>query len=248
MTQDRALAARFAEISDDLLRDPSEEVTFEAVVRRAVDVVPGCDACSVTLRKRRRQAETVASTDPAVDTLDAAQYSLGEGPCLTAAFEQGLVVSADAAHDGRWPQWSSRAGDLGVGSALAIRLHTQRETLGALNLYSRTRHAFDDEAVDIAVIFAAHATHAMAKARLVTGLHTAMESRHSIGIAQGVLAVRYGITYERAFEVLHRYSNDTNTKLRDVAALVIEQRNLPSRSSDPNDPTETVPELTTGAS
>ena len=75
----------------------------------------------------------------------------------------------------------------------------------------------------------------MSNARLVTGLQGALESRHLIGIAQGVLAMRYGISYERAFDVLHRYSNDTNTKLRDVAAQVLDERDLPNAGPDDKD-------------
>ncbi len=55
-----------------------------------------------------------------------------------------------------------------------------------------------------------------------------MESRHTIGIAQGVLAVRYDISYERAFQVLHRLSNDRNIKLRDLAQQILDERGLPS--------------------
>jgi len=227
VNEERRLAARFAEVSSGLLSESTEDLTFDAVVGRAVELVPGCDASSITLRRRRNQVETIASTDSDVETLDAAQYALDEGPCLDAAFERGTVVAPDLADEPRWPRWVARARELGLGGTIAVRLHTDRETLGALNLYSRTRGAFDDQAVDIALIFAAHATDAMSKARLVTGLRAALESRHVIGIAQGVLAVKYGISYERAFEVLHRYSNDTNTKLRDVAALVTERHDLP---------------------
>ena len=137
------------------------------------------------------------------------------------------MIVRDVLADRRWPEWAAAAHQRGLGSAVAIRLHTAKETLGALNLFSRTRGSFDTEAVDIAAIFAVHATEAMSKARLVSGLQTAMESRHLIGIAQGILAVRYDISYEAAFDVLHRYSNDTNTKLRDVAQQLIDTRRLP---------------------
>lgn len=227
MTDDRRLAAWFAQLSTDLMGEGSVDLTFEAVVRRAVEVVPGCDLASVTLRTRRGRAETVAATGDAAERLDAVQYTLGEGPCLDATFERQNIVVPSVVADGRWPRWAESAQEQGVGSVLAIRLFTPEETLGALNLYSRTPGAFDEEAVDIAVIFAAHATEAMSKARLVSGLEAALESRHVIGIAQGVLAARYDISYERAFEVLHRFSNDHNLKLRDVAAQVAEARGLP---------------------
>jgi GAF domain-containing protein len=227
VTQERRLAARFAQVSVELLGETTEDLMFEAVVRRAVEVVPGCDLASITLRKRRGRAETVAATDATAERLDAIQYSLGEGPCLDAAFERENVVVPSVATETRWPRWAGSADEHGLGSVLAVRLHTAEETLGALNLYSRTPGAFDEEAVDIAVIFSAHATEAMSKVRLVSGLQAALESRHIIGIAQGVLAARYDISYERAFEVLHRYSNDRNLKLRDVAGQVAQSRDLP---------------------
>ncbi|MFC5495834.1 ANTAR domain-containing protein [Nocardioides caricicola] len=40
--------------------------------------------------------------------------------------------------------------------------------------------------------------------------------------------MRYDITFERAFEVLHRISNDSNTRLRDVAARVAQEHDLPA--------------------
>lgn len=227
MTEERRLAARFAELSGDLLSESDEGTTFESVVKRAVEVVPDCTQASITLRRRRGRAETVAATDDTVERLDAVQYALGEGPCLDAAFDRGNVLVDDVSTDRRWPRWSDEARAQGVGSTMAIRLHAGDETLGALNLYSEVPGAFSGEAGDVALIYAAHATEAMSKARLVAGLRAALESRHVIGIAQGVLAAQYDIPYERAFEVLHRYSNDRNLKLRDVAETVARERGLP---------------------
>ena len=190
-------------------------------------MVPGCTHATITLRKRRGRAETVAATGEVVEQLDAVQYDLGQGPCLDAAFDRGNVVVDDTATDRRWPRWSAAARERGITALMAIRLHAGDETLGALNLYSDTPGTFSDDAGDVALIYAAHATEAMSKARLVAGLRAALESRHVIGMAQGVLAVRYGISYERAFEVLHRYSNDHNLKLRDVAETVTRERGLP---------------------
>lgn len=237
MTEERRLAALFAEVSTELLGEATEDLTLEAVVRRATQVVPGCDLASITLRRRRGRAETVAATDERAEQLDAMQYSLDEGPCLDAAFLGGHVVVPSVRVEDRWPAWSEAAIARGLGSVLAIRLRAREETLGALNLYSWTVGSFDDdEAVDVALIFAAHATDAMRKARLVNGLEAALESRHVIGIAQGVLAARYDISCERAFEVLHRYSNDHNLKLRDVAAIVADTRRLPDEDLETTGP------------
>jgi hypothetical protein len=46
--------------------------------------------------------------------------------------------------------------------------------------------------------------------------------------AMGILMERYQIDDDRAFAILRRYSQDTNTKLGDVAQLLIDTRKLPS--------------------
>ncbi|WP_244929135.1 GAF and ANTAR domain-containing protein [Nocardioides sp. W7] len=227
MVDDKRWAAYFAQVAEDLLADPGE-VTFARVVHRAVDVVSAADHCGITLRQRGGRSETVAATDDLVSEVDAAQYSLGEGPCLEAAFESGSCLADDLRSDGRWPRWSRAATRRGIHSVLAIRLHAENRTLGALNLYAERSGAFDPDTVDTALIFASHAAEALSKARLVSNLEAALESRHVIGMAQGVLAVRYDVSYESAFTVLQRYSNDHNVKLREVARMVLETRALPS--------------------
>jgi AmiR/NasT family two-component response regulator len=72
----------------------------------------------------------------------------------------------------------------------------------------------------------------MSAARLVSGLQTAVQSRHLIGVAQGILMNRYELTLEQSFEVLRRFSSQANIKLRDLATTVIEHRRLPDLDSE----------------
>jgi hypothetical protein len=57
----------------------------------------------------------------------------------------------------------------------------------------------------------------------VEGLEAALVSRHVIGMAQGMLMLRYELTQDQAFQFLRRNSNDQNLKLRDVAGRVVVQ-------------------------
>jgi AmiR/NasT family two-component response regulator len=57
----------------------------------------------------------------------------------------------------------------------------------------------------------------------VEGLAAALVSRHVIGMAQGMLMLRYELTQDQAFEFLRRNSNDQNIKLRDLASRVVMQ-------------------------
>lgn len=227
------VAADFAEMSRDLLADPDEDLTFERIAVRAVQVVPPCDFAGITLRRRRERPTTVADTARLALACDDLQYELGEGPCLSAIADDASYLIRDVATDARWPRWGPRVAALGVGSILSVRMADNRETLGALNLYSRTTDAYDENALDIALVFAAHAATAISQTRLVSGLQTALQSRHLIGVAQGILMAQYDMGLETAFEVLRRYSSHTNVKLRDVALRVVELGSLPEDYTAP---------------
>lgn len=68
---------------------------------------------------------------------------------MDALRDRETVYSADLRAEPRWPSWGPRVVDeLGVRSVLSFRLFTARDTLGALNLFSRTADAFDDNTAD----------------------------------------------------------------------------------------------------
>jgi GAF domain-containing protein len=209
------------------MAESDEEPTLQAVAERAVGVVPGCDYASVSLRRRRGRVETSASTSELATACDELQYDLREGPCLEAVWDEDFYLVDDAADDSRWPRWGRRVARLGVGSVLAVRLSAEGETLGALNLYAEQPHAFGADDVDVARIFTVHASNALNRARLVSGLQAAIQGRHLIGVAQGILMATHDLTMEQAFDLLRRCSSESNTKLRDLAQHVVDTGHLP---------------------
>jgi GAF domain-containing protein len=227
-TDTSAAAAFFARISGELMEEKAEPTTLHRIVERAVAVVPGCDHAGISMRKRRHKVETVATTSGVAEACDALQYELDEGPCVDAIWEEPTYLVADTANDPRWPSWGPRVAEHGVGSVLSIRLATRTETLGALNLYANAVNGYSADDVDLALIYAQHAANAMSVAMLVSGLQAAVDSRHEIGIAQGILMANHDLTMEQSFEVLRRYSSHANVKLREVAAHVVETGALPA--------------------
>ena len=209
------------------MRIGEERPTLQSVVERAVEVVPACDWASVTLRRARNRTETVAASSDIARSADQLQYDLHEGPCLEAALTGEPRLSNRLAESEDWPRWGPKVTELGVNALLGIDLSTDDEVLGALNLYSADAGAFTREDIDIADVYAAHATNALTAARLSSGLRTALHSRHMIGVAQGILMQHYDLTMEQSFELLRRYSSHTNTKLTRLAEYVVEHKELP---------------------
>ncbi len=66
--------------------------------------------------------------------------------------------------------------------------------------------------------------------RTTENLRAALESRAVIEQAKGILMERLKVTADRAFDTLVRVSNDTNTKLRDVAQAVVDTGSVPPES------------------
>lgn len=208
-------------------RSPAEALA--AVIGMAVTSGPG-EAASITLRTGQ-DLESVAYSNDLILRADQLQYELGEGPCLDAVWTDGIFVVPDIVADGRWPRWAPAAAELGVGSTLAVHLFTDA-ALGALNLYSLHPRDYSPSEVEAAKVIAAHASVILAFTRNELNLWQALDSRNVIGQAQGILMMRYGLTAERAFEVLRRYSQQHNLKLAAVAEHVTITRTLPDSAAD----------------
>lgn len=214
-------AATFAEIALLLEEIPSHEQTLEQVALCAQETL-ACDFASITLRLAGGRLDTVASTHPDVEKADALQYEFQEGPCYEAVKEDGNFLAEDVEHDERWPSWGPAAARLGLRSLLGLRLQTNRQTFGALNLYHRERHAYDEDDIALARIFASHAAIAIAASSNEVNLKRAIDTRHVIGQAQGILMERFGLDDVRAFAVLRRLSQERNLKLRQVAQEIVD--------------------------
>jgi hypothetical protein len=228
-----AFAALASQLQNESESAPDEVVTARTIVDRAREVVEDADAVSLTVVLAEGRYATLASTDDVAGEADGFQYDLDEGPCVEAAECTSWFRSGDVGSDPRWPRWGSKASSLGVSSVLSVRLTTHDgRAHGALNFYSVAPDAFSDaEAIDLAQVYTVHAANALSTARLVCGLQTALTSRHTIGIAQGILMERFGLDQQHSFELLRRTSSVHNIKLRDVAARVVETGALPDDGS-----------------
>jgi GAF domain-containing protein len=220
-------AVDFATIAASLHAAPTPTETADDIVgyvRQQLDADHG----SITVIGSRNRLETIASTDRLAEQLDKEQYKLREGPCYDSSWHAQTLTSSSVADDERWPRWAARANALGVVSLLAVELTTvDDQRLGSINSYwTRPRDITPDDAAFMS-IFARHAALALAQAWDEDGLNVALDGRKLIGQAQGILMERYDLDEARAFEVLRRYSQDHNIKLRDVAAYLMATRQLP---------------------
>jgi GAF domain-containing protein len=210
-----------------LLRDDSLQDTLTKLALIATESVPHIDLASITVL-RDGKATTPAFTETSALNLDEAQYSSGEGPCLTAMRHHGEEIYVTGS--GRWPEFDDAAAEAAVLATLSVALVAGEEPVGGLNIYSRSSDTFDGEACAAAVELAGEVAVAVANAvaydevaTLARQLAQAMESRATIEQAKGILVAAQRCSPEEAFDILRRASQRENRKLREMAAAIVER-------------------------
>lgn len=229
------LARRFADLTKVLLNTDNVAGVLNRVVYAAVEMIPGADLVSVTLRSADGTFHTPAETAPMATELDELQYEADHGPCVDSAKKSGPAYarSDDLAVEPRWPTFGPGAAARGYLSVLSTALVPDAappRLSGALNVYSQHLAAFTDDARDLALLLATHASLALATTRAVeradlehAQLRRALDSRDMIGQAKGILMNRRGIDADAAFDLLRRTSQDLNVKLADLARTFTER-------------------------
>lgn len=205
--------------------------TFEDVLARVAELakqsLPGVADASVNVLLRRG-AHAVAFTGSLALDLDTYEYECGHGPGLTAAATGTTVVTSDLLIETRWPKWTAKARTAGVRSSLSIGFPTNETLSGAMNLYSRATHAFDDSVVRSANSFVestlatiTNAQEYAASVELAQNLRAALESRAVIEQAKGIIMSERHCGPDEAFAILATLSQHSNRRLRDVAAALV---------------------------
>jgi GAF domain-containing protein len=204
-----------------LARTPEE--TLQTIAETALLSIPGIEHVGVSVLDDRGTPQTKAATSDLVWELDKLQYSLDEGPCVQSLRDATVVAAPRIREDSRWPRYAPAAVELGLKAQLAVKLYLDdRGTVGGLNMYSTESEDIDPEAPGIADLFATHAALALGKARLVNDLQAALRTREVISQAVGLLMGKYQLEPDTAFGFLVRTSSHSNTKIREIAASMVE--------------------------
>jgi hypothetical protein len=207
------------------------------VLGPAATRVAGLVAATVTVYQEAvggARLATVGASGEAGRRIDAIQYSTGDGPCVRAAATgEELLVEFPATG---WEELSRRAVGEGVTCAWSLPVVKNPKGAASLNLYLSTGGdtvwAADNWAAAHAL---AHDTAKVMSAWTAlndlrtanNNLKVALESRTTIGQAEGILMARQGIGADQAFDILRRTSQRTNRKVRDVAGEIVAAYNRP---------------------
>jgi ANTAR domain/GAF domain len=217
------LARVLGDLAVEMENQLDAESVLQTITAGAVAIIPGVRWAGIS-RIRGRTVEARVPSDPLVASLDALQSELDEGPCITALREHHTVHIDDMSQHTQWPRFAKAALELGVRCSLSFQLFVHKDNFGALNLYGGEAGVFDDDSFLYGEILAQHAAVAMAGSQATEQMHRAIASRDLIGQAKGIIMERFRVDAVQAFALLTRLSQESNTKLLDVAERVIETR------------------------
>jgi GAF domain-containing protein len=218
---------------DELQRrgETDPESALLEIIKTNVVSIPGAQYGGVTTVEKGGDVITVAATHDFPRLLDDVQREVREGPCLSAAWSQHTILIDDLATDDRWPRYRDVALErTPVRSVLSFRLFDDGKLLGALNFHAEKAGVFDEESVEIGLVFAAHTSMAWNSMRREQQFRSALASRDIIGQAKGILMERFNINAVAAFELLQKLSQQSNTRLAEIAERLIAIDHPPAKA------------------
>jgi GAF domain-containing protein len=182
----------------------------------------------MSLRQRGRAPSVTACSDPAASAADEMQHQAGDGPSVHAMRHARPVRIDDTVTSQQWPKFCRQAAEVGIRSCYALPLMVDDESVGALILYSRQPAAFGREETERADRFAKDASGALTLALRMASctdlneqLRSSIGSRAVIDQALGVIMATEHGAQDRALALLKSVSQNTNVRLRDLAASIV---------------------------
>ena len=219
-----AVVAQLADMVAGLNRDETETATgLQGLIESGVRHVTGAQYAGITLAEKDNAISTVVATHRYPMILDAIQNRCGEGPCVAAAWRHHIMYIDDLNVDERWPRYRQCALEqTPIRSVLSYELAVDGRGMAALNFYADHPHAFSDDAVHLGGVFAAHTALAWSMMRRQDEFRSALASRDTIGQAKGMIMERFDLDAVEAFDLLTRLSQQSNTRVIDIAQALIE--------------------------
>ena len=208
------------------------------------------DGAGVTMQIPGGRMNYITAADPVTLQVERRQDEFGEGACVDAISSREVVTVSDLTQEPRWPRFTPVLLDAGFRAAAGVPIMFENVGIGALNLYANdTRPWTTEESAAgrmVAQMAAAYlvSTELLRSTRnLAEQLQFALDSRIIIEQAKGMMAERYGMEPDAAFQLLRAQARHRRRKLHDLAHDVVnhnaELGDVPTHDPPGQGPTST---------
>jgi GAF domain-containing protein len=223
-----AVAQALAKTSALLLADDELDRFLDDLCQLTAGAMPGIASCGVTLALDGRP-RTIAWTDERTKRIDDVQYLASDGPCVEALSTGEVVTMNNLTEETRWAAFRGGVDEQDLRCSMSLPLVRGDEHIGVLNCYGDAPYDYDSADHAIGALFATQVANAVtasmrytSQVQLSEQLQQALASRAVIDQAIGILIAQNGCSPEEGFDMLRKASQRSNTKLRDVAANIVE--------------------------
>jgi transcriptional regulator with GAF, ATPase, and Fis domain len=229
MADQQRVVETLVELADTLVAEYDVIDFMQTLAERSVELV-GVSAAGIMLADSHGHLRHAACSSEQMRLVELFELQLEEGPCFD-AFRLQRAIRSDTPEDAtrRWPDFAPRAQEGGFVSVSAVPLRLRGHAVGALNLFSATDGALDDEKLLVVQGMADIATIGILQARLIhdqgvltSQLESALDSRVGIEQAKGVVSERRGISVDEAFVLIRRFARNSNRLLSVTAAGIVD--------------------------
>ncbi len=204
-------------------RDPARSLCLACV-----DVL-GVSGAGLVLTSGGRSLDFIGVSDGVSEAVEQMEYTLGEGPCVSAYRTKQPVFDPDLADEGtdRWPEFRREALAAGVHAAFGFPLLIERICIGALNLYHDHAGELSDDQIADALVAASFASRSVLAwqadappGTLAWQLEAAPRNRVEVHQATGRISVQVGVSLDDSLALLRAYAFSHDRTIGDVAADV----------------------------
>jgi transcriptional regulator with GAF, ATPase, and Fis domain len=226
--QDQLLET-FVHLADTLVADYDVIEFLNYLIERCI-MLSDIDEAGVMLTDPHGHLHAVAASTEEVQLLELFELQNHDGPCLD-AFRSGNPVTAADLHEHleQWPTYAAEAIRNGFNSTHSVPMRLRNETIGAINLLrlhigalTEADQKLVNALADIATIGVLQERRSSEATTTADGLQHALNSRVRIEQAKGVLAERWRITIDQAYDRLRRYARHHQLGVTVVAEQIVQ--------------------------
>ena len=228
-TREVQIVRAIVALTDTLVDDFDIIDSLTALTARCVELLDTA-ATGILLADAGGHLRLIAASSEQARLLELFQLQYDEGPCLEAFATGHAVVETDLRSAlERWPRFTPYAVGAGYDSVYAMPLRLRGNVIGALNLFRSDSGPLADGDIELVRALADLASITILQAAAATKaqlrdeqLQYALDSRIIIEQAKGMVAEHAHIDMATAFERIRTCARNTNTKLTDLAAHIVE--------------------------